>query len=96
MKLAGQSQIKEVDEEDLEVSAELPINLKQTEGLINRELEQLEKLISKDTDVISDFHSIDDDDESSEAFVHSKQEFRDHIYSTVEHEFIHREINLLL
>ena len=44
--LASKSLIKEVDEEDLEVSAELPIDLKNTEGLINRELAQLEKLIT--------------------------------------------------
>lgn len=35
VKLAGKFQIKEVDEEDLEISAELPVNLKHTEGIIN-------------------------------------------------------------
>jgi hypothetical protein len=43
--LASKSLIKEVDEEDLDVSAELPSNLKQTEGMINLKLEQLEKYI---------------------------------------------------
>lgn len=63
----------------MEVSAELPVNLKQTEGIINRELEQLEKLIvHKDIDVISDFHSVDDE-EGPESYVHSKQEYIDHV-----------------
>lgn len=75
VKLAGKSQIKEVDEEDLEVSAELPVNLKHTEGLINQKLEQLEKLIvHKDADVISDFHSVNEEseDESPESYVHTQ------------------------
>ena len=64
----------------MEVSAELPVNLKQTEGIINRELEQLEKLIvHKDIDVISDFHSVDDEEEGPESYVRSKQEFIDHV-----------------
>ena len=64
----------------MEVSAELPVNLKQTEGIINRELEQLEKLIvHKDIDVISDFHSVDDEEEWPESYVHSKQEYIDHV-----------------
>ena len=64
----------------MEVSAELPVNLKQTEGIINRELEQLEKLIvHKDIEVISDFHSVDDEEEGPESYVHSKQEYIDHV-----------------
>ena len=64
----------------MEVSAELPVNLKQTEGIINRELEQLEKLIvHKDIDVISDFHSVDDEEEGPESYVHSKQEYIDQV-----------------
>jgi predicted transcriptional regulator len=73
--LASKSQIKEVEEEDLEVSAELPSKLKQTEGKINMELEQLEKLIvakDKEADEISDLHSVQEDsDEDPHAFVHS-------------------------
>ena len=74
VKLAGKSQIKEVDEEDLEVSAELPVNLKHTEGIINQKLEQLEKLIvHKDVDMISDFNSVNEESEDDDlhgAFEH--------------------------
>jgi hypothetical protein len=37
--LAGRSLIKEVDEEDLDVSSEFPCNFKQTEGEINNKLD---------------------------------------------------------
>jgi hypothetical protein len=65
--LASKSLIKEVDEEDLEVSTELPIAFHQTEGLINRKLEQLEKLlVRRDADAISDLHSVAEDESEEE------------------------------
>ena len=88
MFLAGRSLIKEVDEEDLDVSTEFPSNFKQTEGEINNKLEQLEKYI--DNDAISDLHTVHDDssDDSPDCYVHSQQQYTDHVYQTLEYDFI--------
>lgn len=92
--MASKSLIKEVDEEDLEVSTELPVTFHQTEGIINKKLEQLEKLIGgRDVDAISDLHSIQEDsDDQDNAFVHTRQEYVDHVYSTVEYAVILAQI----
>jgi hypothetical protein len=93
--IAGRSLIKEVDEEDLDVSTELPSNFKQTEGEINHKLDQLEKyIVHRDDDAISDLHTVHEDssDDSPECFLHTQQEYIDHIYQTVEYDFIAKEI----
>ena len=42
--------------------------------------------------MISDFHSVDDEEEGPESFVHSKQEYIDHVHQTIEYELIFNEI----